>query len=327
MCAHALQGTTFGTKITVEDYVSQFQREYEQQGPKRFPIVCIYNEGNMFFDGELPAEALSAMLGIIREYGVAKSVILESRTEYITSKTLEPIRKAIGPSIEIEVGIGFESVNDFIRNIILQKATSLRSYERSVRVLREHGFKSLAYVLVKPPFLTEAQALTDTVETGKYAFEIGVDVISLEPTGVEPYTIVQALYDWGEFTPPSLWTVLEATKRLAPLGEVRIGGLQFAPIPPVRSRTCDDDRCVERVLAAIRQYNMTYDIAALDSLDHKCREAWQSQIAGEVPVIDGEALAGKVQEALQKARVAVPINERFINLLKVDSIPVSAADD
>src|SRR5438309_1053021 len=47
-CAHALQQTTFGQPIAAEDYVQQFRAEYEAKGPENFPVVCIYNEGNMF---------------------------------------------------------------------------------------------------------------------------------------------------------------------------------------------------------------------------------------------------------------------------------------
>ena len=54
---------------------------------------------------------------------------------------------------------------------------------------------------------------------------------------VEPYTIVNRLYERGEFMPVSLWSVMELAKQLRGLGEVRVGGLQFAPVPITSSRT------------------------------------------------------------------------------------------
>lgn len=297
-CAHALDSTTLGIKISAANYVKQFINEYEHYGPQRFPLVCIYNEGSMLFDKELPTIALREILAWVRNSGGVKRVVLEARSEHVTSQALSIVKESTGSEIEIEVGIGLESTNDFVRNTIMLKETSLRSYERAVTILHEFGCKSLTYVLVKPPFLNEAQSLSDSLATAEYAFSVGTDAVSLEPVGVEQFTVVQDLFNRGLYAPASLWTVIAIAKKLNQKGEVRIGGQQFAPIPHTRSRTCDDPQCLNKVLTAVRDYNSTLDTAILDKTDHCCQRKWYNQIVNEDKLIDVNLLVHKIFEAV-----------------------------
>jgi radical SAM enzyme (TIGR01210 family) len=297
MCAHCLIGTTLGQPIASEDYVAQFRSAYEAAGPSRFEVVCVYNEGNILNERELPREALKRILSMIRSHGFARRVILESRPEYITNRTAEIVRVAVGPDVQVEVGIGLESVNDMLRNVVMQKALTRPAYERAVLCLRSHNIRPLTYVILKPPFVTEAQALTEAIASGTYAFSVGSSVVSIEPLGVQPFTIVHTLYKAGLYTPARLWTVLEVAKYLSRLGEVRIGGEQFAPVPPERPRNCP--RCTERVLASIRHYNLAQNINVFDGLACPCRVLWLQEVGLCDTVVNEETTARAIETALE----------------------------
>ena len=46
----------------------------------------------------------------------------------------------------------------------------------------------IAYVILKPPFLSEQEAITEAISTIGFANEIGFERISLEPMTIHGYT-------------------------------------------------------------------------------------------------------------------------------------------
>src|SRR5262245_25962681 len=259
-CRHALLGTA-GQRVdgvyVDRMYVTQYLAAVAAHGLP--PVVCIYNEGNMLNDRELPHEQLWEITRHMAANGV-KRFTLESRTEYMTDRTLAALKEAAG-DMELEIGIGLESLSPFDRNELFLKELSLGSYERTVQRLRKHGIRSLAYVIIKPSFLNEAQGIADAVRTCRYAFDQGTDAISLEPIGVEPKTVTERMYERGLFEPCRLWSVIDVTAQTHPWGEIRIGGFQFEPLPTTLPHNCD--HCNSRVLRAITEYNRTHDVAVL----------------------------------------------------------------
>ncbi|RKX76096.1 MAG: hypothetical protein DRP87_12810 [Spirochaetes bacterium] len=59
--------------------------------------------------------------------------------------------------------------------------------EEAVNLIEEYGFQSLAYILIKPPFLSEQEAIEEAIDTVKIAFELGFDAVSIEPLSVHEY--------------------------------------------------------------------------------------------------------------------------------------------
>lgn len=293
-CRHSILGTA-GARIDgihiSNMYEKQFHAAIEKHGLA--PVVCIYNEGNMLNENELPGKQLSAMLRYLSQNDVRR-LVLESRVEYASEAKLCEIRQAAG-EMEIEIGIGLESSSDFIRNELFLKETGLGSFEKAVARLRRFGIKSLAYIIVKPPFLNECQAIADSVRSTCYAFEVGIDAVSLEPIGVEPNTIVEQLFKAGHFQPCSLWSVIDVARQTHGLGEVRIGGFQFEPRPTTLPQTCDD--CNSTVLAAIDKYNASLDFSKLEDLNcEQCLPAYIEQIGELESEFCEETLQAKLVE-------------------------------
>ena len=258
-CRHFRLGTA-GKRLNIPDmYIKQTFAAIQQHGIPS--VVCIYNEGNMLNEWELPQDQLLIIVRHLANNGV-KRLVLESRPEYIKEHILANLQEAAG-SMEIEVGIGLESQNDFIRDELFLKSTPLKAYERSVTCLRNFGFRSLAYVIIKPAFLNEAQAIVDAIQTANYAFDVGTDAVSYEPIGVEPHTVTDLMYKECLFKPAWLWSVLRVVEETHGLGEVRIGGFQFEPLPVTLPQNCEI--CTDRIVEAINKYNLTYDLSLLTS--------------------------------------------------------------
>lgn len=272
-CKHWRLGTA-GKKLNIPDmYINQYLSAVKSHGLRE--IVSLYNEGNILNTDELPAEQLLFIVKHMADNGV-KKLIIESRPEFIAQDILDKIKNTAGNMV-IEVGIGLESSNNFIRNEIFLKNMTLEDYESAISKLNSYGMNTLTYVLLKPAFLNEAQAIQEAVNTIRYALNAGSKAVSLEPIGIEPYTLTQVLYDTNDYVPPKLWSILEVVKQTYKLGEVRIGSCQIEPRPTHLPQNCKS--CTDVVLKHFEIWNQTYNISILDKLDcGVCRKNYVSQI-------------------------------------------------
>ena len=297
-CRHWRIGTA-GVRVEGSDiYWHQYLAAIAKDGVR--PVVCLYNEGNVLNDRELPNDQLLRIVDHMRSCGVRR-VVLESRPEYVTDAVLADLTTAAGP-MEIEVGIGLESANDFIRNELFLKSTTLRGYERSIAKLRKYGMRSLAYVILKPSFLNEVQAIRDSLETARYAFDVGTDVVSFEPIGIEPHTVCEMMYEDGLYQPPWLWSALRVALDAHPLGEIRIGGYQYSPPPEHFPKNCD--RCTSGVLEAIDVFNHTYDVSVLEELRcGACYREYQDYLVDQDPDIDETAIYAGLRAFVEAAHL------------------------
>jgi hypothetical protein len=304
-CRHWRLGTA-GQRVELEDkFVRQYHAAIAELGYA--PVMCLYNEGNMLNDYELPQSQLKAILRDLALNGV-KRVVLEARPEYITRGGLGLLAEAAN-GMSVEVGIGLESSNDFIRNQVFLKAMSLPNYEAAVQRLHEFGMRALAYVILKPPFLNEAQAVRDTVNTIYYALSVGTDAVSVEPIGIEPHTVTALLAAAGHFKPARLWSLVRVAQLTRGLGEVRLGGFQFMPLPEGLPRNCDS--CTAKVLEAIDRYNHTYDLAHLDSVRCEwCQASYERDLLSEPWWFDEEELAEDLAGFVDAAQSEVSLSEK-----------------
>lgn len=271
-CRHWRIGTA-GEKLDINRmYVLQTQAAFE--GVEVPAIVNLYNEGNVLNKDEIPEDQLFEIIKLIASKG-AKRLVLESRPEFISTPLLQDIKKAAG-GMEIEVGIGLESVSETIRNTLFLKGMSLRAYERSVETLRSNNVRTLSYVIIKPPFLTEGEGIEEAISTSRYAFAAGSNVISLEPIGVEPSTITERLYNQGLFQPAKLWSMVHVMNETHSLGEVRLGGTQFAPRPTTLPKNCD--LCTDTVVSKLEIYNATYSPRVLTDIACACKETFERDV-------------------------------------------------
>ena len=286
MCGH-LAGTTRGKRITAEEYITQFEKIVSQFDFSEIPMICIYNAGSFFNDNEIPPEAREPIYKKLRGITDIRHVIFESRPEYISVEKLD-ILKSIMPDKRIEVGIGLESSDEYVRQMCLNKGFKIDEFLEAVSLLKESGVYSLSYVLQKPPFLSESIAIEDSVNSIKWAFQHGVDIVSLEPVSVQKNTLIHLLYSIEEYRPPWIWSVLKVISQVGQLGLVRIGGFEFFPPPSVCTHNCPE--CNDICTNAIEDYNATNDIEIINSTlaieCDTCKPIWRHQLSDAKSIED-----------------------------------------
>jgi len=164
----------------------------------------LYNAGSFFDAGAIPVSDYGAITTQCHSF---KRVIVESHPRLIGTRT-DLLQEQLG-TIELEVAMGLETVHPRILRL-LNKGMDTDDFRRAADRLRGRGVRIRAFILVKPPFLTdESEALEWTCRTLDFAWEAGVDVASLIPTRAGNGAM-EELARRGLFSPPQWSTVEQA---------------------------------------------------------------------------------------------------------------------
>ena len=277
MCGH-LVGTTQGVGVEPELLKKQFLEQLNSYEFQNYPMLCLYNSGSFFNSDELPPEIRRDILKSIAKVQDIKCVILESRPEFVNSEVLNEIEDILG-NRRVEVGVGLETLTEDIRDLCLNKGMSTAEFLKASKKIAKSSAKLLAYVLIKPPFLNEQVGYKEAVRTAKFAFDSGVDVISFEPVSIQDFTLIHYLYEARQFRPPWVWSVFKVAQETAHLGEIRLGGFEFMPVPKIFAHNCDN--CNPSVIKALERFNCSADVNWLSGQSCECRQRWRADWAGD----------------------------------------------
>lgn len=265
----------------------------------------INQEGNFFNEAEMNRTAQYAILNLATHIRGLKKITVESRPQYLTEEVILNISKIFKDSgIKFEIGMGLEAKNEIIRNVCINKQEKNSDFVHAVSLLKQNGISPLAYIIIKPPFLTEAEAIDEAVETAHFAHEIGFERISFEPMSIHPYTLVDALRQTGDYNAPWLWSVVEIAKRCADISDiVGIGGVGYYPIPSSYAHNyCNLEKdCDERFLNAIMEYNRTRDTSIFKNLSCECKTEWE-----KVCAYSSETLKDRIKKQINRVKCILP---------------------
>ena len=103
----------------------------------------------------------------------------------------------------------------------MNKRIDLDGFRRAADFLREQAVDLRVFILVKPPFLEEAEALDWACRSLDFAFDCGAAVVSLIPTRFGNGSL-EALAAAGQFSPPRFETLEAAFRYGLTLGRGRV---------------------------------------------------------------------------------------------------------
>jgi hypothetical protein len=98
--------------------------------------------------------------------------------------------------------MGLETVHPEVLRA-LNKGMTLDDFARASHRLRDHGISVRAFIMVRPPFLTDAEGLEWARRSIDFAFSVGVECCSLIPTRGGNGAMEELARD-ARFAPPSL---------------------------------------------------------------------------------------------------------------------------
>ena len=237
--------------------------------------LVIFNGGNFWNNDEMPIGFQEKICKRVAEHPSLQTLLIENRCEYITAEKIKTAKKMLGEK-RLKVAIGFESQDDYVRNKLIRKGLSKKTFEEKVKLLKDNGADVFAYIFLKPLGLSEGRALEETIATIKYAISIGVDEMDISCAFIQAGTVMAEKYGKGEFTPPRLWTVLEIINQIQKNNwPVNIGGFDDEPPPLAIPANCES--CSTAIYEAIEKFRRTRVLGKIP--DCSCKKKWEKEIS------------------------------------------------
>ena len=240
-------------------------------------MVKVYTSGTFFEDRENPPEWQEAILKETHERGL--HLVIEAQAQMCTP---EKIAWVADRHPGCTVAIGLEAYDDAVLRFHVNKGFSTKQWHRSIDMLRENGLRVKTYLLFKPPFMSEGDALE---LTSKWVSEVAPmsDDVSVNPMNIQRGTIVDRLYRNREYRPPWLWSLVEMLERTH--DDIAESGARIIVHPTAGGRprgahncgSCDAD-----VLAAIERYSVSADIREFANLDCQCKRVWRAEVHSDL---------------------------------------------
>ena len=274
------------TRDDIESPELHSQWEYAKKKFNDFAdhgMVKVYTSGSLLEDREIAVDFQETVLRDCHELG--KELIIESRTEQLNPEKLAWAKK-INPSFT--VAIGLEALDDEVLRFHINKGFSLKSWYRAVENLRAENLRIKAYLMFKPPFMSEGDALEHCIRWVKGVAE-DADEISINPMNIQRGTVIDRLFRGNDYRPPWLWSLVELIEQTHSIihpeggrngGEDQVSRLIIHPTAAGRVRgshncgSCDRD-----VTKAIENYSVSGDIRELEGLDCSCKAIWAEEIS------------------------------------------------
>ncbi len=274
MCGH-LGGMDVNGTFTDEQILSEFREAFHRYDYSDTKVVAIYNGGSLLSSSEINPGVRDEIIRTVASEPNVELIIFESLAELATPGRLSAVRKAAADK-RLQIGVGFESIDDDIRYLCVNKRNSLQDYRTAFSNMRAHDIEPLAYCLMKPIFLNEREAIEDTIRTVHFALENDVSAVSVEPISVQDDTLVDLLHSAGLYRTPWTWSLLEVIRQTHGWGEVRAGGFELFPRPREYVHNCK--HCDEQCYDALRHYNATCTVEHFDSLHCSCQNEWEHDV-------------------------------------------------
>jgi radical SAM enzyme (TIGR01210 family) len=159
----------------------------------------LYNAGSFFDAKAIPHTDYPEIARLADSF---ERVIVECHPRLVGRRAWEFRSLLTG---ELEVALGLETVHPEVLPR-LNKGMTLDDFAHATRALRAEGVHVRAFILVRPPFLSDAEGLEWARRSLDFAFSLGVECCSLIPTRAGNGAMEELARE-GLFAPPSLETL------------------------------------------------------------------------------------------------------------------------
>jgi archaeosine synthase beta-subunit len=161
--------------------------------------IKLYNSGSFFDPRAIPTEDHPAIATRVAAF---ERVIVECHPALVGAPCVQFRDLVTG---KLEVAMGLETVHTEILKQ-LNKRMTIGQFAAAAQFLRQNDIDLRVFILVKPPFMREDEAIEWAVRSLEFAFEYGATAATLIPTRGGNGAMEQ-LAAAGQFSPPRLATL------------------------------------------------------------------------------------------------------------------------
>lgn len=230
--------------------------------------LMIFMAGSFVNEQELPLDVQNLIINFFRKSNI-KNLYIELRPEFALNRRnrMEEIVDNIKPK-KLQVAFGFESANDYVRNKLIQKGISKKTYIQAVKTLKPMDVNIFTYILIGAPFRSLVEIEEDAVASAIFAWESGSDVVNFEVYCVQAGTLWEKHYLKQELVVLSLWSIFRIIKRANGISKNwYLGSFSDSPKPIKVPENCS--KCSKKAKEVFRKLTKYHDINLLNELP-KC---------------------------------------------------------
>lgn len=255
-----------------DDLLAQLTRAMRKASDFDKFMVKIFTSGSFLDTNEIPLEVRHRILGELDADERVVKVLAETRPEFVTEESVKDCVSTL-KNTAFEVAMGLETSSDVIRKRSINKGFTFKNFIDAATAARANGATVKSYLMLKPLFLSEKEALEDIIQTVRDAVQYS-DTFSINLCNVQRGTYVEYLWERKQYRPPWLWSIvdiLQRTKKDFPdmiITSDPVGaGSKRGP------RNCRE--CSHDVADAIRLFSLTQDLSCLEHLSCDCKNLWE----------------------------------------------------
>ncbi|MFB6311390.1 MAG: archaeosine biosynthesis radical SAM protein RaSEA [Salinirussus sp.] len=274
MCGYVAESVDGGT-VSHDDLMTQVESalSHEQNhAPEPADQVKLYTSGSFLDEREIPPQTRSA---IAEAFADRDRLVVESLPDFVDAEKLDPF---VDRGLATDVAIGLETASDRIRHDCVNKYVDFADFEAACAEVQRASTTGAAagvkaYLLLKPPFLAEDEAITDMVESIEQCAGVsGCHTVSMNPCNIQRHTMVEELYHADGYRPPWLWSVVAVLQETAAV-DVLVVSDPVGHGSPRGPHNCGD--CDDIVQRAIKDFDRRQDPTVFDEVSCDCRATWE----------------------------------------------------
>ncbi|MBP7280122.1 MAG: hypothetical protein KBA66_01000 [Leptospiraceae bacterium] len=271
--------TNHGIKLERKNFLNQLQFAFDLHKKEldRFPIISLYNDGSMLSEHEISLDVTLEMIRTLSTFQNLRLITTESKLQDITEEKILRIKNATNK--ELELSFGFESSDPIVRRLCINKNFTNNKVVEVSQLLKTHNFGCTALLMLKPPFLSEQEAIDDAVKSLEFLERTEVNRIDIELPTVEAFTLTHELWKNDLYKPIKLWSVVEILKRKHQLNlkkKIYVSPANYTVKAIAVSSNCD--HCNEKFSTLFMEYNQTNDISVFANVSCECKQEWTKRL-------------------------------------------------
>jgi len=277
--AESVEGGSVGHDALMDQIDVCLEHE-EANAEEPADLIKIYTSGSFLDEREVGAETRRA---IAETFADRERIVVESLPDFVDR---EKIAEFTAVGLSTDVAIGLETATDRIRHDCVNKYFDFADFEAACAEARDADIDAegvsagvKAYLLMKPPFLSESEAIEDMISSvRKCAAVDGCHTVSMNPTNVQRYTMVDELFFRGGYRPPWLWSVAEVLEATADVDAIVVSD----PVGHGSGRgphNCGE--CDDRVQKSIKDFDKRQDPTVFSQVSCDCEDTWEYVVEAE----------------------------------------------